>query len=713
MSDELSTLNRARPDHGKAQWVEGQCTGIAKDEPERTHLIGIPPLMPGTIIFVHGVNSEGEWYESAAGQFASGLNSRLGRTDLQALVPDPNNANRFMREVDGQRAHSPILPFYWGYSANGTGPDGKPNKRKLAGREDVWVDRYGNALESDGTWGGGPFQNGTNSLLAFWQEGFRRHVLGGMIDLNALNPIVGRELNDCPDRRYYVHAARRLARLVATIREDFPDEPVNIVSHSQGTMVALCALFYLKEQGVRGPDTVMLNSSPYHFETFVTDWLSAAQGSADVQSEAARLATFAAAAAIVQDATQGYPQPPAPATACTFAPRLRHAYDDRIYVQHPPGHPDWQRGLGVGAVDAQGRGWWQVPAHARDNRGRLFVNFNPGDRVIGVSAVAGMGWRGIPSRLLSAERNAVGANVVQRIFVRSSAEPHNPPVGSRSGYRQPYYHMQLDRLSVQATYNGPDGQPLAWRTGSGGLLQVEQENWHYMDGGSANRMWKVASERVLGLVPVLGDLSPRGEGGQSEFAYINAPVVPRPASLDEEFDQKVVRYDGDAQGAADGQPAVATNAEQHQDFLQDAKYAEPQLIHDVDERGFSSRRYETYEEVLQRRRRKDGGKVISPTNHAQILRYASPLSGAGTVKDVLAYDLTIGPGYAFGDEAYWDYLLKLADWRVSDPYAVTGVLTEKGGIEHAPAGISRETQAVVAEGRRVEAGAFDRAYGAP
>jgi hypothetical protein len=57
---DLSKLTPVKPDQGKAQWVEGQVTGIAKDEPKRTHLIGIPPLMPCTTIFVHGVNSDGE-----------------------------------------------------------------------------------------------------------------------------------------------------------------------------------------------------------------------------------------------------------------------------------------------------------------------------------------------------------------------------------------------------------------------------------------------------------------------------------------------------------------------------------------------------------------------------------------------------------------------------------------------------------------------------
>lgn len=49
---------------------------------------------------------------------------------------------------------------------------------------------------------------------------------------------------------------------------------------------------------------------------------------------------------------------------------------------------------------------------------------------------------------------------------------------------------------------------------------------------------------------------------------------------------------------------------------------------------------------------------------------------------------TVGRGYAFGDEDYWNYLLDLADWKKSDPYYKSGQLTvEKPGLANAPEGI--------------------------
>jgi pimeloyl-ACP methyl ester carboxylesterase len=693
---DLSKLTPVKPDQGKAQWVEGQVTGIAKDEPKRTHLIGIPPLMPCTTIFVHGVNSDGEWYDDAMKQFCKGLNQRLGRTDLKPAAYIKSQ-KRFASRDDNGRLNSPILPFYWGYKVPLKLRIKLVDHQRTADRPDAWADRFGNPLRLDGSWSGGPFQNGTHNLLQFWQGGFDKTI--GPLSLNLVNPIVGRTLNHGPERTYYVHAARRLAHLVATLRGDFPDEPVNIVAHSQGTMIALCALFYLKQQGVRGPDTVILNSSPYRFDTLGTDAYAAANGERDVQSEESRVTTFRAAAAIVKEARTTFAPRPAPDAECTHQPVARHACDDRIFIHHPPGDPDWHINIGASAVDAQGRHWWESPLHRRDDtRGTLFVNFNPGDRVIGVKAVAGMGWSGIPTNLLDEGQHLLGDNVMQRIFARGSNEAHNRPVGQDSGYRQPFYYEEPVRLAAGAT--AADGT-----------------RRNYLD-AKPGTQWKVASERVMGLSPVLGSL---GGGGNFVYSYINAPKVPMPAVLGDDFDGVALRYDGQAQSEQDGRPATAADPEQQADYEDETGFepsmdletaCTPQTVSYIDERGMHCKRLETFKEVELRRREQVGRQIVSPTNHAAILRYASAFLDSSPVRQVLSHDLTVGPGYAFGDEAYWNYLLDLADWKKSDPYytagsdgmdATGGTLTEASGIEHAPPGIDRRTVAPAFEPRR-EAG---------
>jgi hypothetical protein len=96
---------------------------------------------------------------------------------------------------------------------------------------------------------------------------------------------------------------------------------------------------------------------------------------------------------------------------------------------------------------------------------------------------------------------------------------------------------------------------------------------------------------------------------------------------------------------------------------------------------------ETDCELAQRLEKKVGQEVVSPTNHAQILRYG--VDGAGPVSQVLSYDLTVGQGYAFQDETYWNYLLNLADWKLSDPYFLSGKLDP--AAEAMPPGIDPET----------------------
>jgi len=102
-----------------------------------------PPLqLPGLIIFVHGVNSEGEWYNNAEAALCKGLNERLGLKGEFALIENTyeeghltpcdekdSELNTYygtdgnkMKWVSGSRhmkkdgeGRSPVIRFYWGY----------------------------------------------------------------------------------------------------------------------------------------------------------------------------------------------------------------------------------------------------------------------------------------------------------------------------------------------------------------------------------------------------------------------------------------------------------------------------------------------------------------------------------------------------------------------------------------------------------------------
>ncbi|AQQ44192.1 MULTISPECIES: T6SS effector phospholipase Tle3 domain-containing protein [Burkholderia] len=205
-----------------------------------------PPL-PGVIIFVHGVNSEGEWYEGAEKGLCKGLNRRLARLDDQldhkgvicgqmspvayteSLTPDGflNPKLWAGNYIKPDPSFSPVIHFRWGYKAN---------KEELK--------EYGDKifLNEKNYWGGGPFANGCSSLPDLWHEGLDDRIFG-WISVQAMNPTT-RPLYRTPPRTYGVLAALRLAKLVESIRRKQANVPITIVCHSQGNMVGLTAAFF-------------------------------------------------------------------------------------------------------------------------------------------------------------------------------------------------------------------------------------------------------------------------------------------------------------------------------------------------------------------------------------------------------------------------------------------------------------------------------------
>ncbi|WP_456236966.1 T6SS effector phospholipase Tle3 domain-containing protein [Collimonas humicola] len=610
--------------------------------------------MPGTVIFVHGVNSQGEWYKDASDQFSEGLKKRLGRTDLMGSTYNKHTKRFTGLDDNGDRARSPIIPFYWGYSV------AHENLYKVMIDHDVrpardepdsgFLDRFGNYLGDDFAWGGGPFQNGTNNLLQFWKGGFQRKILGGLVDLKDSGPL-GRQLNDCPDRMYFVHAARRLAHLVDTIRTDVVNEPINIVAHSQGTMIALCAMLYLK---TRGPDTLILNSSPLAFDSkFLTDYFAAKDGLASIQSEAARLATFQHIAGLLKASGEAVKE------SIPKAPRTNTVKlgETAIHFRHAPDHPQWQPQIGSMAINRQGQYWWQDPLRSRDNRGKLFVNFNPGDRLIGVSPIGGVGWRGIPSTYLDNNKNLLGENIYQRIFARASKAPDNPPVGSRTDYRQHFFYEKTVIDQVQSDYGARNAEgreePLRWTDSYGSPINTVNQQMQTWDGKVAGQFWTQAEDKMLLVIPV------QSTPDWTDYVYVNAPLVPEPAELGTDFDQPKLPFSG--VGLDGNGDDYNDNGEQAEDFA-------------IYKRHATLRNGETVEQQ-QARFRKEGQTLVDPTNHGTILRYAG--ENGFPVERVLSYDLTVGQGYAFGDEQYWKYLLDLADWKISDPYYQNGDLSRE------------------------------------
>ncbi|HVW53751.1 MAG TPA: hypothetical protein VHC91_25630, partial [Trinickia sp.] len=201
--------------------------------------------LPGIVIFVHGVNSDGEWYTASEEGLCRGLNARLGRKDdqlkykgiaagqlspvqyIESLTADGyiNPKMWSGNYIQPQASFSPVIHFRWGYKAN---------KEELK--------RYGSNifLNEQNYWGGGPFANGTSSLPDLWHEGLN-DTLFLWITVQHLNSVPARKVYQCPPRGYMVLAALRLAKLIESIRRKQADTPITVVCHSQGNMVGMAA----------------------------------------------------------------------------------------------------------------------------------------------------------------------------------------------------------------------------------------------------------------------------------------------------------------------------------------------------------------------------------------------------------------------------------------------------------------------------------------
>lgn len=334
----------------------------------------VPPHMPGIIIFVHGVNSEGEWYGDAEQYILEGLNKRLGREDLK---PREFLIKESRPDHDTSQT-SPIIHFFWGYAAQARDERKWRVPLRDKTRNSAWAKGY--TPKPPFYWGGGPFQNGCNNLPLLWSsQGFKRHVWAGFVpvDIQAKNPEVDRQLQDAPPRTYYAHAAGRLANLVRKIRAKYQTDTITLIGHSQGTQIVLATLALLEKENQ--PDCVMLMNGPYALESKVVDTL--AQGDF-APTEKARLNTFEN---IVKRFDEGY----------------RPLTDDLIAQ------------LRVGATPERQRWTPKIPGE-RDNTGRLYVYFNPHDRVMGSTALQSMGWQGLPDSLLKAYPKTLFQRMVAR-----------------------------------------------------------------------------------------------------------------------------------------------------------------------------------------------------------------------------------------------------------------------------------------------------------
>jgi hypothetical protein len=389
--------------------------------------------LPCIVILIHGVNDIGEAFGNLDEKICEGLNKRLGRNDIkpnrwqwvQDTKDDFSPRIQMLTEwidpetKEKQKGNSPVIPFYWGYrpvdietyykeqQAYKTRLE-KGNPEELP-YDAYWIeqetkelaelfefaklncDHFGNWLDAAFRRNGGPFSDATTCIPDMYGPG-----LTSLTNYMAkFGSSLGAKAYDNPHRIYMVFAAYRLANLIKKIRTDkrLAQAPVNIVAHSQGTIITMLANMILAEDKFLPADCVILAHSPYAFEPSYLEEQSKEWGMG-VQTAAARQQTFIN---FVQKMKDGQ--------------KFRETnYDEpNILIE---------KGVAFKATNSnqlmpsQQHYDFTDPRYCRDNFGKVYNYFSPNDQVVSLNSVQGMGWQGIPNHVF----NRCGDNLRQRVF---------------------------------------------------------------------------------------------------------------------------------------------------------------------------------------------------------------------------------------------------------------------------------------------------------
>ncbi|CNE18814.1 Protein of uncharacterised function (DUF3274) [Yersinia pseudotuberculosis] len=405
---------------------------------------GLQPPLPCIVIVVHGVNDVGEAYENQDKGICKGLNTRLGRSDLHAhnwkelefKISDTegNITTKTCTVQDhtciGVYNRSPIIPFYWGYkpvdhdvfeqdqkryraelAQKGNDTDlpydtyRENNAKKIEIHNGANIDNLKNWLDPSSAKGGGTFANATTCIPDMFGPGASGYLLEQVGLFKSRNDGLNKgdwshPIYQNPHRIYQAYAARRLADLILDIRQnpDTENDTINIVAHSQGTIITMLANMWVEAEGLAPADCAILNHSPYSLENrWLEDFMPG-----EHQKDNGRQKTFANFCKLM---------------AKNPHYKMGNVPHDATYIQAL-----LDKGcLSKKAYDA---GLWSDQHYSRNNFGMVYNYFCPNDQVVSMSPIQGFGWRGIPDNI----KAQLGDNLYQRVFCRGV------DVGDKTGY---------------------------------------------------------------------------------------------------------------------------------------------------------------------------------------------------------------------------------------------------------------------------------------
>ncbi|MBB4866993.1 hypothetical protein HNP46_005901 [Pseudomonas nitritireducens] len=611
------------------------------------HLIP-PPPKPCITIVVHGVNDLAGCYERLERGLCQGLNERLdipatlpnGQGNPGYLIPasysvpsdDQGKAEnpdavyyrrKFSAGSDGKSTRSVVVPFYWGFREE----EEHIQKTKPHGE---WLDRNRNRLDKAGTKEGGQFANATTNLPDMWGKGFNGKLFG-IISLNAIGGTMTHPLFSAAGRKYMILAAKRLAMLIKIIRKRYPNDTINVVGHSQGTLLSLLAHAFLKDDGVAPADGVVMLNSPYSlFEPF-TEKL---QGFNTQQTTQARLTTLTG----ILDYICARPN---------MNPALSSIALKNCQGYGAIGGAGWTGSQGsTASIGAE-----KVSFDERDNRGCAYLYFTPQDQIVGLANVQGIGWRGVGDQVKGLPaRTSLPQRFYQRIFTLRKRNGEKEKIGLHT---PPYVYPLLQ--SGEATWEDT-------------LLPFSQKL-------PVARAGLSAGETVMLTAPLLpipaeanfdniGTVTAPGAGSASGVYQVLDTLDPIDAAI----------------GVANGgwkEKSTRNAVSQSIDLPLAYKYGrDPSSVERALNEGkdiaqqthvFSARdlgngmvlvtRAETpYEARL---------RLQTAAGHQEPNSFHSAIpNNPEHSRQVLAYDLAIGAGDSVDDAVFYQYLCRVADWRL-------------------------------------------------
>uniref|UniRef100_UPI0028B0C405 T6SS effector phospholipase Tle3 domain-containing protein n=1 Tax=Atlantibacter sp. TaxID=1903473 RepID=UPI0028B0C405 len=397
-----------------------------------TCIVAIKRPMPCIVILVHGVNDMGEAYQNQEKGIIDGLKKRLGRDDLS-----PHEWHQFKMDMgDGEQlqvkkaGRSPVIPFYWGYKpvdhatyiedqrryraevdklGNGAKlpydayqEDDKAKLEKLGHIKETTLkftnDNFGNTLDDVYAKNGGTFANATTTIPDMLGPGAGGLAMGaaGFLSLHANGGDYTHPIYENPHRIYQFFAAQRLADLILTIKTEpmTKNDTINIVAHSQGTIISMLANMLVKQAGFEPVDCVILNHSPYALENTAGETVTDGHH----QTNRARQETFI--------------------NFCNLM-KTNPRFNDGLHSEAEREELEGAVCIGINSD------WKSNKLYRRNNFGKVYNYFCPNDGIVSLLNVQGFGWRGIPHEIA---KDLI--NLKQRVFCENGPAIGNSPLST-------------------------------------------------------------------------------------------------------------------------------------------------------------------------------------------------------------------------------------------------------------------------------------------